>query len=65
VNLYIRFGRYITAEDVGMETRDMDIVRDVTLMLLEFLKEGAGTHHLLPLMVYMGLKAAAKQTIWF
>jgi leucine dehydrogenase len=23
-------GRYITAEDVGMETKDMDIVRDVT-----------------------------------
>jgi leucine dehydrogenase len=23
-------GRYITAEDVGMETADMDIVRDVT-----------------------------------
>jgi hypothetical protein len=32
-------GRYITAEDVGMETRDMDIVRDVTPTLLEFLKK--------------------------
>jgi leucine dehydrogenase len=26
VNLYIQSGRYITAEDVGMETADMDIV---------------------------------------
>jgi glutamate dehydrogenase/leucine dehydrogenase len=38
---------YIT-EDVGMETKDMDIVRDVTLMLLEFQKKEVvqETHHL-------------------
>jgi glutamate dehydrogenase/leucine dehydrogenase len=48
-------GRYITAEDVGMETADMDIVRDVTLMLLEFQRKEVEleTHHLLQLMVCM------------
>jgi hypothetical protein len=39
VNLYIVTEDIYTAEDVGMETADMDIVRDVTLMLLEFLKK--------------------------
>jgi leucine dehydrogenase len=29
-------GRYITAENMGMETIEMDIVRDVTPMLLGF-----------------------------
>jgi glutamate dehydrogenase/leucine dehydrogenase len=48
-------GRYITAEDVGMETADMDIVRDVTLMLLEFQRKEVEleTHHLSQLMVCM------------
>jgi leucine dehydrogenase len=40
-------GRYITAEDVGMETADMDIVR-CYLMLLEFQRKEVEleTHHL-------------------
>jgi hypothetical protein len=33
-----------------METADMDIVRDVTLMLLEFQRKEVETHHLLQLM---------------
>jgi leucine dehydrogenase len=32
-------GRYITAEDVGMETKDMDIVRDVTPYVTGILKK--------------------------
>jgi leucine dehydrogenase len=42
-------GRYITAEDVGMETRDMDIVRDVTPYVTGISEERrrTETHHLL------------------
>jgi leucine dehydrogenase len=55
-------GRYITAEDVGMETADMDIVEMLPLMLLEFQRKEVEleTHHLF-CMVYVGMKAAAKQ----
>jgi leucine dehydrogenase len=35
-------GRYITAEDVGMETKDMDIVRDVTYVTGISKERGAG-----------------------
>jgi leucine dehydrogenase len=35
-------GRYITAEDVGMETKDMDIVRDVTPYVTGISKERGG-----------------------
>jgi hypothetical protein len=38
----------------------MDTVRDAPLMLQNFLNQGAGIHHQLPLTVYMGLKAASK-----
>jgi hypothetical protein len=50
-------GRYITAEDVGMETKDMDIVRDVTHTLLVFLKkEVVQATHRLPLMAFTWMK---------
>ena len=57
-------GRYITAEDVGMETADMDLVRDVTPYVTGISEERGGAGNPSPITafgVYMGMKAAAKQ----
>jgi leucine dehydrogenase len=57
-------GRYITAEDVGMETKDMDTVRDVTPFVTGISEERGGSGNPSPVTafgVYMGMKAAAKQ----
>ncbi|MEM0578253.1 Glu/Leu/Phe/Val family dehydrogenase [Flavobacterium polysaccharolyticum] len=57
-------GRYITAEDVGMETADMDLVRDVTPYVTGISEERGGAGNPSPVTafgVYMGMKAAAKQ----
>lgn len=56
-------GRYITAEDVGMETKDMDIVRDVTPYVSGISESRGGSGNPSPVTaygVYMGMKAAAK-----
>jgi len=56
-------GRYITAEDVGMETGDMDLVREVTPYVtgISESKGGAGTPSPITAYgVFMGMKAAAK-----
>jgi leucine dehydrogenase len=56
-------GKYITAEDVGMETSDMDIVRDVTPYVTGISEERGGAGNPSPVTaygVYMGMKAAAK-----
>jgi leucine dehydrogenase len=60
-------GRYITAEDVGMETADMDIVRDVTLMLLEFQRKEVEleTHHPVTAYGVCRYESCCKTTIWF
>jgi leucine dehydrogenase len=55
--------RYITAEDVGIETKDMDTVRDVTPYATDISKERGGAGNPSPVTaygVYMGMKAAAK-----
>jgi len=57
-------GRYITAEDVGMETADMDIVRDVTPYVTGISESRGGSGNPSPVTaygVYLGMKAAAKQ----
>ncbi|MBG6061282.1 leucine dehydrogenase [Flavobacterium sp. CG_9.1] len=57
-------GRYITAEDVGMETADMDIVRDVTPYVTGISESRGGSGNPSPITaygVYLGMKAAAKQ----
>ncbi|WP_348798573.1 Glu/Leu/Phe/Val family dehydrogenase [Flavobacterium adhaerens] len=57
-------GRYITAEDVGMETSDMDLVRDVTPYVTGISEERGGSGNPSPITafgVYMGMKAATKQ----
>ncbi|MFV8334035.1 Glu/Leu/Phe/Val family dehydrogenase [Flavobacterium sp. GSP14] len=57
-------GRYITAEDVGMETADMDIVRDVTPYVTGISEQRGGAGNPSPVTaygVYVGMKAAAKQ----
>jgi len=57
-------GRYITAEDVGMETKDMDTVRDVTPFVTGISEERGGSGNPSPVTafgVYMGMKAAVKQ----
>ena len=57
-------GRYITAEDMGMETKDMDIVRDVTRYVTGISEERGGSGNPSPVTaygVYMGMKAAAKR----
>ncbi|WP_413997633.1 Glu/Leu/Phe/Val family dehydrogenase [Flavobacterium sp. W1B] len=57
-------GRYITAEDVGMETSDMDIVRDVTPYVTGISESRGGSGNPSPVTaygVYMGMKASAKQ----
>jgi len=56
-------GRYITAEDVGMETADMDLVREVTPYVTGISEDkgGAGNPSLITAYgVFMGMKAAAK-----
>ncbi|MCW5519144.1 Glu/Leu/Phe/Val dehydrogenase [Aureitalea sp. L0-47] len=56
-------GRYITAEDVGMETKDMDLVREVTPYVTGISEEKGGAGNPSPITAYgvfMGMKAAAK-----
>ncbi len=56
-------GRYITAEDVGMATEDMDLVRTVTPYVTGISEEKGGAGNPSPITaygVYMGMKAAAK-----
>ncbi len=56
-------GKYITAEDVGMETADMDLVRDVTPYVTGISEERGGSGNPSPVTAYgvfMGIKAAAK-----
>ncbi len=56
-------GNYITAEDVGMETRDMDVVREVTPHVTGISESKGGAGNPSPITaygVYMGMKAAAK-----
>ena len=56
-------GRYITAEDVGMDTADMDIVREVTPYVTGISKSKGGAGNPSPITAYgvfMGMKAAAQ-----
>lgn len=56
-------GRYITAEDVGMATSDMDLVRTVTPYVTGISEEMGGAGNPSPITAYgvfMGMKAAAK-----
>lgn len=56
-------GRYITAEDVGMATSDMDLVRTVTPYVTGISEENGGAGNPSPITAYgvfMGMKAAAK-----
>lgn len=56
-------GRYITAEDVGMETADMDLVRTVTPHVVGISESKGGKGNPSPITahgVYMGIKASAK-----
>ncbi len=56
-------GRYITAEDVGMVTSDMDLVRTVTPFVTGISEENGGAGNPSPITAYgvfMGMKAAAK-----
>ncbi|MBB4120046.1 leucine dehydrogenase [Mesonia hippocampi] len=56
-------GKYITAEDVGMETSDMDTVNEVTKHVCGISESRGGTGNPSPITahgVYMGMKAAAK-----
>lgn len=56
-------GAYITAEDVGMHTRDMDIVRSVTPHVTGVSESLGGSGNPSPVTaygVYHGMKAAAK-----
>ncbi len=56
-------GKYITAEDVGMETRDMDIIKEVTPHVTGVSETIGGSGNPSPITaygVYMGMKAAAK-----
>lgn len=58
-------GKYITAEDVGMETSDMDLVRTVTPYVTGISEEKGGAGNPSPITAYgvfMGMKAAAKYT---
>ena len=55
-------GKYITAEDVGMDTEDMDIVREVTPYVTGISESKGGAGNPSPITaygVYMGMKAAA------
>jgi leucine dehydrogenase len=56
-------GNYITAEDVGMETSDMDLVREVTPYVTGISESKGGAGNPSPITAYgvfMGMKAAAK-----
>jgi len=56
-------GRYITAEDVGMATSDMDLVRTVTPYVTGISEAIGGAGNPSPITAYgvfMGMKAAAK-----
>jgi leucine dehydrogenase len=56
-------GKYITAEDVGMKTEDMDLVRDVTPFVTGISESRGGSGNPSPVTaygVYMGMKASAK-----
>jgi len=56
-------GKYITAEDVGMETSDMDLVRDVTPYVTGISESRGGAGNPSPITAYgvfVGMKAAAK-----
>jgi leucine dehydrogenase len=56
-------GKYITAEDVGMATSDMDLVRTVTPFVTGISEEKGGAGNPSPITAYgvfMGMKAAAK-----
>ncbi|MBF0693523.1 MAG: Glu/Leu/Phe/Val dehydrogenase [Flavobacterium sp.] len=56
-------GKYITAEDVGTTTADMDIVRDATKYVTGISESRGGSGNPSPVTgygVYMGMKAAAK-----
>ena len=56
-------GKYITAEDVGMETSDMDLVHTVTPYVAGLSEELGGKGNPSPITaygVYMGLKASTK-----
>lgn len=56
-------GRYITAEDVGMTTQDMDTVREVTPYVTGISESKGGAGNPSPITAYgvfMGMKAAAK-----
>lgn len=56
-------GRYITAEDVGTTTADMDMIRDVTPHVTGISESRGGSGNPSPVTaygVYMGMKAAAK-----
>jgi leucine dehydrogenase len=55
-------GKYITAEDVGTTTADMDLIRDVTPYVTGISEERGGSGNPSPVTaygVYMGMKAAA------
>ncbi|MBJ7881228.1 Glu/Leu/Phe/Val family dehydrogenase [Gelidibacter salicanalis] len=56
-------GKYITAEDVGMTTEDMDTVREVTPYVTGISESKGGSGNPSPITAYgvfMGMKAAAK-----
>lgn len=58
-------GKYITAEDVGMATSDMDLVRTVTPYVTGISEDKGGAGNPSPITAYgvfMGMKAAAKYT---
>ena len=58
-------GKYITAEDVGMETADMDLVREVTPYVTGISESKGGAGNPSPITAYgvfMGMKAASKYT---
>ncbi|SDB45199.1 leucine dehydrogenase [Flavobacteriaceae bacterium MAR_2010_188] len=56
-------GKYITAEDVGMETKDMDFLRGITPYVTGISQSMGGSGNPSPITAYgvfMGMKAAAK-----
>ncbi len=59
-------GKYITAEDVGMETSDMDMVHEVTPYVTGISESKGGSGNPSPITAYgvfMGMKAAVKYRI--
>jgi len=56
-------GTYLTAEDMGMDTRDMDVMRDVTPYVTGISESLGGSGNPSPITalgVYMGMKGATK-----